>query len=107
MIERGWVPVARLLVFAVATTAAAVTDPDYAAKMIAGMFALQTLLYAGFLYVAARLAGRRLASISSPALRRALVAAVLTGLVAVALTDAFVMPFSRSGSRGGIRQLLD
>jgi hypothetical protein len=106
-VERGYEPVARLLVFATITSAAALSDPDFAAGMFAGLFVLQAFGYAGLLYAGARVLGRRLSAIASGPVRRGLLAAVLVALLGLGLSGAFVMPFARSGSRGSVLDLLD
>lgn len=106
-VERGCEPVARLLVFAAATSATALGDPDFAARMFAGLFVVQAVAYAGLLYAGARVLGRRLSTIASVPVRRGLLAAVLVALLGLGLSGTFVMPFARSGSRGSMLDLLD
>ena len=106
-VEGGREPVARLLVFATITSAAALSDPDFAAGMIAGLFVLQTVCYGGLLYVLTRALARRLAGIASVTIRRVCLAAVLAVMLGLGLAGTFVMPFSRSGGRGSVLDLLD
>ena len=106
-VERGCEPVARLLVFATITSAAALSDPDFAAGMFAGLFVVQSLCYAGLLYVVARALARRLSVIASLPIRRVLLAAVLAALLGLGLSGTFVMPFARSRSRGSVFDLFD
>jgi hypothetical protein len=103
----GCEPVAHLLVFATMTGAAALSDPDFAAGMIAGLFVLQSAGYAGLLYVLARVLARRLSAIASAPARRVLVAAVLAALLGLGLSGTFVTPFARSGTRGSLLDMLD
>jgi hypothetical protein len=90
MIESGRIPLVSLLVFAGLTAPLAFTDPGLTTRVIAGLFAGQTLLYGGVLYLAARLLAARI-----PARRRVPVVVVVGfALALVALRAVYVAPLS-------------
>ncbi len=106
-VERGCEPVARLFVFAAATSETALTDPDFAARMFAGFFVIQAVAYAGLLYAGAGAIARRLSAIGSGSVRWGLLAAALAALLGLGLSDTFIMPFARSNTRGSLLDLFD
>jgi hypothetical protein len=81
MIETGRVPAVLLMVLAVLTAPLAFTDPGLTTRVVAGLFALQSLLYGALLFVAARWAARRLEH-ALPPRRRVLAVAVLVLVLA-------------------------
>ena len=95
MIETGRIPAVSLFVFAVLTVPVAVTDPSLTTRVIGGLFAAQTLLYGGGLYIAARLVGARI-----PARRRLLVLVALAiALTMLALCRVYIAPLSHGPGR--------
>ena len=90
MIETGRVPLASLLVFAGLTVPLTITDPGLTAYVVAGLFAVQTLVYGAVLYLAARLLAARI-----PARRRVPVVVVVAfALALVALRAVYIAPLS-------------
>lgn len=90
MIESGRIPLVSLLVFAGLTVPLAFTDPSLTTRFVAGLFAVQTLVYGGVLYLAARLLGARI-----PARRRVPVVVVVAfALALVALRAVYIAPLS-------------
>lgn len=95
MIEAGRVPWVSLFVFAVLTLPLAFTDPSLTTRVIGGLFAAQTLLYGGGLYLVARLLGARI-----PPLRRvAMVTGIAVALLLLALCGVYVAPLSHGPGR--------
>lgn len=90
MIETGRVPLASLAVFSALTVPIAFTDPSFNTRFMAGMFALQTLLYGGALAVVARLLAQRL----PPTRRLAMVTGIAAALLLLALSPIYVAPLS-------------
>jgi hypothetical protein len=99
-VERA--PVVRLLLLAAMTGAAWVAEPGGVLSIVAGALVVQSMLWLGVLWLAARLVVRWV-----PAGHRgAAVAAFIAALVAVSLLPVHHTPFARSGPRGGLRGLL-
>jgi len=95
MIEAGRIPWVSLFVFALLTVPVAFTDPSLTTRVIGGLFAVQTLLYGGGLYVAVRLLGARI----PPARRAAMIVGIAVALVLLSLTTVYVAPLSHGPGR--------
>jgi len=90
MIETGRIPLVSLLIFAGLTAPLAFTDPSLTTRVIAVLFAVQTLVYGGVLCLAARMLGARI-----PARRRVPVVVVVAfALALVALRAVYIAPLS-------------
>jgi hypothetical protein len=101
MIEPGRVPLVSLLVFALLTVPLAFTDPSLTTRVIGALFAAQTLIYAGLLYLAATMLGRRI----PPARRVVAVTAIAVALLLLALCAVYVAPLSHGPGRTNWRGL--
>jgi hypothetical protein len=102
MIEVGWVPPIRLILFALLTTAAAVSEPGFDTGFVAGLLVPQAFLYTALCYWLAGAAAVRLSRLV-PAWLRLLAQLVLLGaLVAGSLFPIFRTPFSHSAPRANL-----
>lgn len=101
MIEAGRVPAAELIVFAALTSAVALTDPDFASRLIAVVFVVQAGFYAALLYAAARLAARRLGRLA-PGTRRLAVGLAAAACLAASLFPIYRTPLARSGLKANL-----
>ena len=98
-IESGVVPVARLLLLGSLVAVVSLQDPDWMSQLFTVMFLGQGLLWAAVLYLLARLGVRWLPGRSS---------LVILALLAIAsLLPIYSTPFSASGPRRSILQILD
>ena len=90
MIESGRIPVVSLFIFALLTVPIAFTDPSLTTRVIGGLFAAQTLIYGGGLYLAARLLAARI----PPTRRLAMVIGIAVALLLLMLCPVYVAPLS-------------
>jgi hypothetical protein len=107
MIEVGWVPPIRLILFALLTTAAAVSEPGFDTGFVAGLFVPQALLYGALCYWLARAAVLRLNRLAPAWLRLFALLAVMAALVAGSLFPIFRTPFSHSSPRANLLGIFD
>ena len=90
MIEGGRIPFVQLLLFSVLTVPLAFTDPGLTTRVVATLFAAQTLLYGTLLYLLARAVARRL-----PRRRRGLLlGGIAVALLLLAASNVYVAPLS-------------
>jgi hypothetical protein len=90
MIEAGRIPFVQLLLFSILTVPLAFTDPGLTTRVVATLFAAQTLAYGALLWVMARAVGRRL-----PAARRGLLlGGIAVALLLLAAGNVYVAPLS-------------
>lgn len=95
MVEVGWVPTARLFLFAAMTMAAAIAEPDWVSRSIAGLFAVQALVFAVILYALAAAVAR----LALPRLPRRL-RTPLWAMLAAACFTASLFPIFRTPLSG-------
>jgi hypothetical protein len=94
MIEGGRIPYVQLVLFSLLTVPLAFTDPGLTTRVVALLFAAQTLFYGALLYWLARLTARRI-----PISRRGLVlGGIAVALIVLAASNVYVAPLSH-GSR--------
>ena len=102
MVETGWVPTARLFLFAALSTAVVVTEPGSGSGMIAGLFLVQAVAYGIVLFGLARFGARMTQRIAREQLRLIVIVLVVAGLFAGSLFPVFKTPLSNSGRRASL-----
>lgn len=102
MVEVGWVPTARLLMFAGMTLVAAIAEPDWVSWSIAGFFVVQALAFAAILYAVAAGLARLAARLVPRHLHFACLAAVVAGCFAASLFHIYRTPLSGSSARSNL-----
>jgi hypothetical protein len=98
-LESGLIPVVRMLMLGSLVTGVMLRDPDWMSQVFTAMFLGQGLVWVGLLYAVARIAARRLPE-------RAPIAIVCV-LALASLFPIYRTPFSTSGTRSSILQILD
>ncbi len=107
MIEVGRVPPIRLFLFALLTTAAAVSEPGFDTRFVAGLLVPQALLYGALCYGLARLVAGQIERRLSGRLRTYALAAVIALLVAGSFFPIFRTPFSHSARQTNLLGIFD
>jgi fructose-specific phosphotransferase system IIC component len=106
VVEIERVPLARIVLFAGLTTAAAVTEPDFASRAIAGMLVVQAGFYGGLLYGLARATARLIERRVPPQRRRAYLSLIVMVLLIGSLFPIFHTPLSNRSSRATLFGIL-
>lgn len=107
MVETGWVPVVRLLLFSGITTAAALVEPDWISALIAAFFVLPSLVFATILYLLAALTSRLLVRFVADGRRRAACGFLIAICFAASLLPIYDTPLSNTDAQPNLFGIFD